>query len=201
MSEPLREIGIDNRIESYDGYLPDEWTGQVHDVSKGQPRSTRWSWTFLGVAHDGLHCHDARDGDQSDAGRNARLRQVRHARWQYPLLLRCRSRQGVAEGSRISRESGSSRSLDERTRNCRSRVPRKRSAVTPEMPIEPLWQAFLGQDAFRLSVWASQRVAYVASTTHLRRSWWARSRRWASPSCAGRKSSFWMPCVTPSALT
>jgi len=37
-----------------------------------------------------------------------------------------------------------------------------RAAVTPEMPIEPLWQEFLEQDAFRLSVWASQRVAYVA---------------------------------------
>jgi hypothetical protein len=38
----------------------------------------------------------------------------------------------------------------------------RRSTITPEMPIEPLWQEFLEQDAFRLSVWASQRIAYVA---------------------------------------
>ena len=38
----------------------------------------------------------------------------------------------------------------------------QRSAVTPEMPIEPIWQDFLKQDAFAMSVWSSQRVSYVA---------------------------------------
>lgn len=38
----------------------------------------------------------------------------------------------------------------------------QRSAVTPEMPIEPLWQDFLKQDAFAMSVWSSQRISYVA---------------------------------------
>ena len=36
------------------------------------------------------------------------------------------------------------------------------SAVTPQMPIEPIWHQFLEQDAFRLSVWSSQRITYVA---------------------------------------
>src|SRR5262249_32508361 len=37
-----------------------------------------------------------------------------------------------------------------------------RSAVTPEMPIEPIWAHFLEQDAFAMSVWSSQWVSYVA---------------------------------------
>ncbi len=38
----------------------------------------------------------------------------------------------------------------------------QRAAATPEMPIEPIWEDFLTQDAFALSVWSSQRVSYVA---------------------------------------
>jgi len=34
MREPLGTIWIDNRMESYEGYLPDEWTGQVSGASK-----------------------------------------------------------------------------------------------------------------------------------------------------------------------
>lgn len=36
------------------------------------------------------------------------------------------------------------------------------AAVKHEYPIEPIWEQFMEDTAFRISLWASQRVAYVA---------------------------------------
>ena len=75
----------------------------------------------------------------------------------------------------------------------------QRAAATPEMPIEPIWEDFLTQDAF-----APQCLVFAApfptlrSTTHTRPSLWTvRSKRWATPSFGHRRRRFWRPCGLP----
>jgi hypothetical protein len=38
----------------------------------------------------------------------------------------------------------------------------KRAIIEPEMPLEPMWQEFIGNASFAMTVWASQRIAFVA---------------------------------------
>jgi hypothetical protein len=163
MSEPLRSIWIDNRMEQYENYLPDDWAGKLYDASNASAglyqmvvdlvlawRTTAYTAMMPATAIKAMQAATLGYAtyNTSDAGvvyySEAILAKVSR---KVPELVEDRNLRArlISELAIVADEF---RTAGEK--------------VKPEMPIEPLWREFLEQDAFRLSVWSSQRVAYVA---------------------------------------
>jgi hypothetical protein len=163
MSVLLREIGIDNRIGSYDGYLPDEWTSQVYDASQ----STAVLYQIVVDLVLGWRTTAYSAMMPATAIKAMQAATLGYAKYVTPdASVISYSEAVLAKVSRNVPELVENRDLRARLMSelvtVADEFRTQRTAVNPEMPIESLWQEFLDQDAFRLSVWASQRVAYVA---------------------------------------
>ena len=163
MSDPLREVWIDNRMEVHDGYLPDKWTGEVYDTSRGTgalyPIVVDLILAWRTAAYTAMMPATAIKAMQAAT--------LGYAKYVTPdASVISYSEAVLAKVSRKVPELVENRDLRARLMGelvtVADEFRAQRAAVTPEMPIEPLWQEFLEQDAFRLSVWASQRLAYVA---------------------------------------
>ena len=163
MSEPLREIWIDNRIESYDSYLPADWTGKLYEASKGISELYQMVvdlvLTWRTTAYTAMMPATAIKAMQAAT--------LGYARYVTPdASIISYSETILAKVSQKVPELVEDRNLRSRFMNeivtVADELRSKLAAVTPEMPIKPLWQDFLQNDPFRLSVWASQRISYIA---------------------------------------
>ena len=163
MSDPVRNIYIDNRMGSYEGYVPDDWGAKVFEVTKAAPgldhmlvdlvmswRTTAYTASMPATAIKAIQA--------------ATLGYAKFVSPDSSII-------GFADGV-LAKESRRVPELVE-DRGLRARLASEivtvadefraqHAAVTPEMPIDPIWYDFLKQDAFALSVWSSQRVSYVA---------------------------------------
>jgi hypothetical protein len=163
MVDPVRNIYIDNRIESYEGYVPDDWAAKAFaPVKPGSAfdhllvdlllawRTTAYTAsmpaTAIKVAQASTLGYAKFVSPDSSivAFADAVLAKVTR---KVPELVEDR-------GLRVSLVSEIATVSDE--------FRAQRAAVIPEAPIEPIWQDFLKQEAFAQSVWSSQRVCYVA---------------------------------------
>jgi hypothetical protein len=163
MDAPVRKIYIDERIESYEGYVPDDWGAKAFEIAKSAPSLDRLladlvlAWrttayiasmpaTFIkGIQASTLGYAKFVSPDSSIVSFAENI--IAKVSRKVPQLVDDRHLR-----SRLIAELATT--ADE-FRNARA-------AVTPEMPIEPIWKDFLKQDAFYMSIWASQRVAYVS---------------------------------------
>jgi hypothetical protein len=163
MGNLIGTIYIDERISLYEGYLPDDWTGNVLDTSK--PTAALYqivadlvlAWrtaaytasmpvTMIKAMQAAtLSCAKFMSPDASIvAFSDAILARVSR---KVPELF---------EDSRLRER------LMKELVTLADEFRAQRAAVTAEMPVEPIWQDFLKHDAFMLSVWSSQRVSFVA---------------------------------------
>lgn len=163
MTDPVRNIFIDNRMDSYEGYVPDDWASRAFEPVK--PGSTldhllvdlllSWRTTAYTASMP------------ATAIKVAQATTLGYAKFTSPdgsivafadaILARLSRKVPELVDDRALRASLASELVivaDE--------FRAQRTAVAPEMPIEPIWQDFLTQDAFAMSVWSSQRVSYVA---------------------------------------
>jgi hypothetical protein len=163
MSNSLGTVYVDARISQYEGYLPDDWMGRALDASKpaaalGQiVANLLLAWrTAAYTASTPLTI----------------IKTVQAAMLGYARVV-------SSDASIIAFSDGVVARMSQRIpdlvedRRLRERLVRElvtladeiraqRAALTTEMPVEPVWQDFLKQDAFVLSVWSSQRVSFVA---------------------------------------
>lgn len=163
MDEVLRTIEIDPRMSQYEGYLPDDWTEAVGATATNTAglyqivvdlilawRTTAYTASMPTVTIKAM--------------RNSTLG---YATFHSPdaSLIAFGEDALVKVSQRVPElvDNGSLRAkLMETLVTMADDFRVKRAAVTPEMPLEPIWQDMLGEHAFVISVWSSQRVAYVA---------------------------------------
>jgi len=163
MSEPLREIWIDSRMERYEGYVPDDWAPKAFGpVQEGSAldnllvdlllawRTITYTASMPAILIKSIQSstlgyakHVAPDASVVAFGDNILAKLSRTV----PQLvedrkLRVRLMESLVTMAADFRDT--------------------RAMVSPEVPIEPIWNDFLKQDAFAMSVWSSQRVSYVA---------------------------------------
>jgi heme exporter protein D len=161
--DPVRNIFIDKRMGSYEGYVPDDWSAKTFGpVKSGSAldnilvdlllawRTTAYTAampaTAIKVAQAtllGYAKHVAPDASVVAFGDNIIAKLSRTI----PELvedrkLRAKLIEGLVTMAADFRDT--------------------RAKACPDIPIEPIWQDFLNQDAFAMSVWSSQRVTYVA---------------------------------------
>jgi hypothetical protein len=163
MADPVRNIWIDKRMSQSEGYIPDDWAPKAFGLVK--PGSTLdnllvglllgWRTTAYTAAMPAI------------AIKVAQSTTLGYAKYVSPDgMIVTHSEAIVAKVSRKVPELVDDRSLREALLKELVTVADEfraaRSAVTPDMPIEPIWANFLEQDAFAMSVWSSQRVSYVA---------------------------------------
>ena len=163
MDDPVREIHFDNRMESYEGYVPDGWSAETFGPVK--PGSTldhflvdlllAWRTTAYTASMPGTAIKVAQattlgyakfvspDGSIVTFAENILAKVSRKV----PELVEDRQLRAQLMTELVT-------VADEFRAN--------RAKVEPEMPLDPIWNDFLTQDAFAMSVWSSQRVAYVA---------------------------------------
>jgi hypothetical protein len=163
MSDPLRNIYIDDRMESYNGYVPDDWSEKTFGlVTHGSAldnllvdllltwRTTAYTACMPAVLIKSIQSstlgyaeYAAPDASVVAFGDNILAKLSRTV----PELvadrkLRAKLMEGLVTLAADFRDT--------------------RAKVSPQLPIEPIWQDFLKQDAFAMSIWSSQRVSYVA---------------------------------------
>jgi hypothetical protein len=163
MSDVVREIYIDRRMEFYEGYIPDDWASNAFAPVKSGSVLDRllldlllaWRTTAYTAAMP------------ATAIKVAQATTLGYARYESPdRSIIAYSEAILAKLSRKIPELVEDRRLRETILEelvtISDEFREQRAAVEPDMPIEPIWQDFLTQDAFFLSVWSSQRVAFVA---------------------------------------
>jgi hypothetical protein len=163
MSEPLREIWIDNRMGQYEGYIPDDWAPKAFGpVKTGSALDNLLLDLLLGWRTTAYTA-----AMPATAIKVAQSTTLGYAKYVSPDGMVVAFAESIlAKVSRKIPELVDDRrlrgNLMKELVTVADEYRAAHSAVTPEMPIEPIWQEFLEQDAFRLSVWSSQRVSYVA---------------------------------------
>jgi hypothetical protein len=163
MGDPVRNIYLDKRIESYEGYMPDDWAPKAFGIVK--PGSTLddlmvdllLAWRTIAYTAS----------MPATTIKVAQATTLGYAKFVSPDSSIIEFADAVlAKVSRKVPELVDDRRLRARLASeivtAADELRTQRSAVTPEMPVEPIWQDFLKQDAFAMSVWSSQRVSYVA---------------------------------------
>jgi hypothetical protein len=163
MSDPVRNIFIDTRIEAYEGYLPDAWAPTV--FGRVKPGAALDSLLVDLVLAWRTTAYTA--SMPATAIKAMQAATLGYARFVSPDSSIISFADGIlAKVSRKVPELVDDRNLRARLVSEIATVAdefrAQRAAVMPEMPINPIWQDFLKQDAFQMSVWSSQRVSYVA---------------------------------------
>src|SRR5262245_13355106 len=163
MSDPVRNIYIDNQMASYEGYVPDDWApkafGPVKPGSALDDRLVDLLLTWRTTAYTASM--------PATAIKVAQATTLGYAKFTSPDGSIVAFAEGtLAKVSRKVPELVEDRRLREELMKeivtVADEFRAQRAAVTPEMPIEPIWMDFLKQDAFAMSVWSSQRVSFMA---------------------------------------
>jgi hypothetical protein len=163
MEMPGRTIHTETEMHGYEGYLPDEWCNKIVGlVPDGTVidrvfldllmswRSTAYTAQMPATAVRALHAATLGRGnfvspDRSIVAYSDQI--IQRLTQRVPELMDDRPLRAtlVAELAMIASE-------------FRDRA----ASVQEEYPIQPIWNHFMGDVAFRISLWASQRVAFVA---------------------------------------
>lgn len=163
MDEPDRQIHTETQLSSYEGYVPDDWGAEILvRVPRGSVieqllldlalswRTTSYTAQMPATAIRAMHAaalgrSNFVSPDSSIVSFSDRI--IGRLAQRVPELVTNR-----ALGDRLVE------SLAGIATEFRDRA----AAVRNDFPIEPIWAEFLTQAPFRLSLWASQRVAFVA---------------------------------------
>jgi hypothetical protein len=161
--EPDRTIHTEIDLKAYEGYMPDAW-GEVKIGSAEEGTVLERLLLNLGVA---WRCasyvaqmpatsikvmHAAAVGRSKFVSPDASIVSYSDA----IIAKLCQRVPEVFENSRLR-----ARVVAELA-TIASEFRDQAAAVKENYPVEPIWHQFLGDVPFRMSLWASQRVAYVA---------------------------------------
>lgn len=163
MDEPDRKIHIETDIKSYERYMPDDWgdktitpipTGTVLerlllDLAMSW-RSTSYTAQMPVTSIRAMHAAAIGRGsfvspDSSIIAYSERI--IGELTLRVPVL--------TENGALRAKLVGELATIAAEFRD-------RAAAVVDEYPIEPIWEQFMKVTAFGISLWASQRVAYVA---------------------------------------
>jgi hypothetical protein len=163
MAEPDRHICTEANIKSYEGYIPDDWGEKtIGPIPEGTvlerlllDLAISWrsaSYTAQMPATTIRAMHAAALGrskfvspDSSIVAFSERI--IGQLAQQVPEIVE----NGALHARLISELATISTDFPDRA-----------MAVKNEYPIEPIWAEFMNETPFRLSLWASQRIAFVA---------------------------------------
>ena len=158
-----KHIFVDDRLESYGGYLPEEWAWGVSKAAACSPVLDEfvldlvldWRTTSYTAAMPAIAVRAVQQSLVGYAGCKVPERGVRGLAAE---MLRRLARR-VPELTK-------NRGLRSRTRQAvegiAAEVSWQTAGIETEVPIDPLWKGFLDAPAFKMSLWSSQRVAFVA---------------------------------------
>jgi len=163
MGNSLGKIYVDGRISQYEGYLPDDWMGHALDTSKPAAALSEIVADLLLAWRTVAYTASM----PVTVIKTMQAAMLGYARVVSPDASVIAFSDGV-----LARVSQRIPDLVE-DRRLRERLVRElvtlgdeiraqRATLTTEMPVEPIWQDFLKQDAFVQGVWSSQRVSFVA---------------------------------------
>lgn len=163
MAEPDRRIHTDTDINAYQGYMPDDWGEMVvGPIPEGTVveqlvldlalswRTASYTAQMPATTIRAMHAAALGRGKfvTPDASivrfADAIIGQLSH---RVPVLVVDRQL-----GNQLVKE------LETIATEFRDRA----AAVKEDFPIEPIWADFMNEVGFRLSLWASQRITYVA---------------------------------------
>lgn len=163
MSESSHKLYVDTRLQAYEGYLPDHWMEQALQATTAAPRLERplidlclnWRTTSYAVSMPSIFVKSLRESTLSFASYTSPDGSV--VGMIDAVLAKLSSRLPEVAESRPLRGR-----LAEELAKLAAEARSTREAVEPDMPLEPIWQRFLAVVPFSMSVWASQRIGYVA---------------------------------------
>ncbi len=163
MGDEKRFLLIDDRLQAYEGYIPDGWLKEAFatvppgSVLDGMVWDLLMSWrtTAYTASMPGVF-----------------VKAIQHSTLGYAEVIPSEADViTLAEGSlkRVTQKIPElvenrvlrTRLMEEMVKTA-DEIRMAASAVKPEFPVETVWRNFLDEDPFALSVWSSQRVAYVA---------------------------------------
>jgi hypothetical protein len=163
MAEPDRHIFTERDINAYQGYLPDEWG---ENTIGPIPEGTVLERLLLDLA---LAWRTASYTAQMPASsiRAMHAAAVGRASFVSPdSSIVAYSEKIIAELIRKVPELTDNPALRTRLMESLATIAsefRDRAAkITTDFPIEPIWADFMNNAAFRLSLWSSQRIAFIA---------------------------------------
>jgi hypothetical protein len=163
MSDPVRNIYIDKRIGLYEGYVPDDWApkafGPVKPGSALDQLLVDLLLAWRTTAYTASMPATAIKVVQASTLGYAKFVSPDSSIIAFADAILAKVSRKVPE---LVDDRGLRARLVSEIATVADEFRAQRAAVTPEMPIEPIWHDFLKQDAFALSVWSSQRVSYVA---------------------------------------
>src|ERR1019366_705045 len=165
MNDPVRTMFIDNRFESYEKYVPDEWTAGFFKNVAEKSILDQMLIDFV-LAWRTTAYVASMPGTFIKAIQASTLGYVRYTSPDSSL---------ISFGEKVMAEV--SAEVPELVENSalRSRIlaalvssadafrgRREKAMAEVDMPIQQMWEDFLKQDAFHMTISATQRVAYVA---------------------------------------
>jgi hypothetical protein len=163
MAEPDRHIYTDSDIKAYEGYMPDEWGERtIGPIPEGTvlerlllDLSLSWrsaSYTAQMPATSIRAMHAAAIGRSNFVSPDSSI--VMYS--ERIIAQLCQRVPELVEYSWLRAR------LAEELVKISADFRDKAAAVKHDYPVEPIWAQFMGDTAFRISLWSSQRVAYMA---------------------------------------
>lgn len=163
MDELSRNLLFDERIEPYQGYIPEGWMAKVSEKVKQNSvldhllmdLSLSWRTTSYTASMPAVVVKSVQSSTVGYAGHispDSTIVQFTDA------VLKKLSRklpELIDDRTFRSRMASELAILADEVRTCQA-------AIKVEVPIEPMWKDFLKEHVFVMSLWSSQRVSYVA---------------------------------------
>jgi hypothetical protein len=163
MNDPIRNIYFDTRMETYNDYVPADWASRAFQAASPSPALDQllldlilaWRTTAYTASMPTIMIRSVQASTLAYAG----------------FVSPDSSIISFADGvlARLSRNVPElANNAELRTRltaeikKIASEFRLARATLSPQMPIEPIWNDFLCHEPFAMSVWSSQRVSYVA---------------------------------------
>jgi len=162
MAETDRQIRTDLDIDAYQGYHPDEWGPKTF---ASLPEKTVLERLLIDLA---LAWRTASYTAQMPATSIRAMHAAALGRGKYVTIdksIITYSEQIIAELSRRVPELCENSTLRARLvaelATISSDFRDRAAAVQDDFPIQPIWDDFMNQPAYRLSLWSSQRISYT----------------------------------------
>jgi hypothetical protein len=163
MEGPDRHIYTDSDIKAYEGYMPDEWGEKtIGPIPEGTvlerlllDLAMSWrsaSYTAKMPATSIRAMHAAAVGRSNFVSPDSSI--VAYS--ERIIAQLCQRIPELVEYTQIRAR------LVEELVSISADFRDRAAAVKHEYPVEPIWDQFMEDTAFRISLWSSQRVAYVA---------------------------------------
>ena len=165
MSDPVRRMFIDKQFESYDKYVPDEWTAGFFKNVAEKSALDQMLIDFV-LAWRATAYVASMPGTFIKAIQASTLGYVRYTSPDSSLISfgeKVMTEVSAEVPELVENSALRSRIMAALVRSADAfRSRRKKAMAEADMPIQQLWDGFLEQDAFYMTISAAQRVAYVA---------------------------------------